>query len=88
MVDNCLVTDILQNIFFCVQPKIETHTGLKPLLVVTVHIERVFYFQLCLLESIAPVVWRPVCGLRIAVLRWTAGPLHAAVCQLLPSRIC
>ncbi len=26
---NCLVTDILQNIFFCVQQKKETHTGLE-----------------------------------------------------------
>jgi len=26
---NCLVTDILQNIFFCVQQKKEIHTGLK-----------------------------------------------------------
>jgi len=28
---NCLVTDILQNIFFCVQLKIEIHTGLEQL---------------------------------------------------------
>jgi len=28
---NCLVTDILQNIFFCVQQKKENHTGLKQL---------------------------------------------------------
>jgi len=28
---NCLITDILQNIFFCVQQKKETHTGLKQL---------------------------------------------------------
>jgi len=28
---NCLVPDILQNIFFCVQQKIEIHTGLKQL---------------------------------------------------------
>jgi len=27
----CLVTNILQNIFFCVQQKKETHTGLKQL---------------------------------------------------------
>ncbi len=26
---NCLITNILQNIFFCVQQKKETHTGLK-----------------------------------------------------------
>jgi len=25
---NCLVTNIIQNIFFCVQQKKETHTGL------------------------------------------------------------
>jgi len=29
---NCLVTDILLNIFFCVQQKKEVHTGLKQLL--------------------------------------------------------
>jgi len=28
---NCLLTDILQNIFSCVQQKKETHTGLKQL---------------------------------------------------------
>ncbi len=28
---NCLVTDILQNILFCVQQKKETHTGLEQL---------------------------------------------------------
>jgi len=28
---NCLVTNILQNIFFCVQQKIEIHTGLEQL---------------------------------------------------------
>jgi len=28
---NCLVTDILQNIIFCVQQKKEIHTGLKQL---------------------------------------------------------
>jgi len=28
---NCLVTDILQNIFFCVQQKNEMHAGLKQL---------------------------------------------------------
>jgi len=28
---NCLLTDILQNIFSCVQQKKETHTGLKHL---------------------------------------------------------
>ncbi len=28
---NCLVTSILQNIFFCVQQKKETHTGLGQL---------------------------------------------------------
>ncbi len=27
-ISNCLVTNILQNIFFCVQQKKETHTGL------------------------------------------------------------
>ncbi len=26
---NCLVTNILQNIFFCVQQRKETHTGLE-----------------------------------------------------------
>jgi len=30
-VKNCLVTDILQNIFFFVQQKKEIHTGLKQL---------------------------------------------------------
>jgi len=28
---NCLVTDILQNNFFCVQQKKEIHTGLEQL---------------------------------------------------------
>jgi len=28
---NCLIADILQNIFFCVQEKKEIHTGLKQL---------------------------------------------------------
>ncbi len=28
---NCLVTNILRNIFFCVQQKKETHTGLNQL---------------------------------------------------------
>jgi len=28
---NCLLTDILQNIFFCVQQKKEIHAGLKQL---------------------------------------------------------
>jgi len=28
---NCLVTDIFQNIFLCVQQKKEIHTGLKQL---------------------------------------------------------
>ncbi len=28
IISNCLVTNILQNIFFCVQQKKETHTGL------------------------------------------------------------
>jgi len=28
---NCLVTDILQNIFFCVQQKKKNHTGLEQL---------------------------------------------------------
>ncbi len=29
--NNCLVTHILQNIFFCVQQKKEMHTGLEQL---------------------------------------------------------
>jgi len=28
---NCLVTDVHQNVFFCVQQKKETHTGLEQL---------------------------------------------------------
>jgi len=28
---NCLVTDIIQNILFCVQQKKDIHTGLKQL---------------------------------------------------------
>ncbi len=28
---NCFVTNILQNIFFCVQQKKETHTGFEQL---------------------------------------------------------
>ncbi len=28
---NCLVTNILQNVFFCAEQKKETHTGLEQL---------------------------------------------------------